>query len=142
MGAAGHSAGGGAIGALSDRAQVLIPMASRGTSETETLQSTLILGGVDDAVAAYSGQVGGFESSPSKKRLIGLENAGHLAFSDLCNLGADKAAGRNCHTVWRNRCQLCELLVDGCDEGQLPFEAARDIVNYSTTVVLKGDPPL
>ena len=56
---------------------------------TETLQSTLILGGVDDAVAAYSGQVGGFESSPSKKRLIGLENAGHLAFSDLCNLGAD-----------------------------------------------------
>ena len=48
-------------------------MASRGTSETETLQSTLILGGVDDAVAAYSGQVGGFESSPSKKRLIGLE---------------------------------------------------------------------
>ena len=27
--------------------------------------------------------------------------------------------------------------MDGCDEGQLPFEAARDIVNYSTTVVLK-----
>ena len=113
-------------------------MASRGTSETETLQSTLILGGVDDAVAAYSGQVGGFESSPSKKRLIGLENAGHLAFSDLCNLGADKGGLVEIATQYGvTGASFASFLWDGCDEGQLPFEAARDIVNYSTTVVLK-----
>ena len=138
LGAAGHSAGGGAIGALSDRAQVLIPMASRGTSETDTLQSSLILGGVDDGVAAYSGQVGGFESSPSKKRLIGLENAGHLAFSDLCNLGADKGGLVEIATQYGvTGASFASFLWDGCDEGQLPFEAARDIVNYSTTIVLK-----
>lgn len=138
LGAAGHSAGGGAIGALTDRAQVLIPMASRGTSESDTLQSTLIMGGVADGVADYSGQVGGYESSPSTKRLVGLENAGHLAFSDLCNLGAEKGGLVEIATQYGvTGASFASFLWDGCDEGQLPFEAARDIVNYATTIVLK-----
>ena len=82
--------------------------------------------------------MGGFESSPSKKRLIGLENAGHLAFSDLCNLGADKGGLAEIATQYGvTGASFASFLWDGCDEGQLPFEAARDIVNYSTTVVLK-----
>ena len=138
LGAAGHSAGGGAIAALTDRAQVLIPMASRGTSESETLQSTLILGGVADGVADYSGQVNGYESSPTTKRLIGLENAGHLAFSDLCNLGADKGGLVAIATEYGvTGASFASFLWDGCDEGQLPFETARDITNYATTIVLK-----
>jgi predicted small lipoprotein YifL len=138
LGAAGHSAGGGAISALTDRAQVLIPMASRGTSESETLQSTLILGGVADGVADYSGQVNGYESSPTTKRLIGLENAGHLAFSDLCNLGADKGGLVEIATQYGvTGASFASFLWDGCDEGQLPFETARDITNYATTIVLK-----
>ena len=138
LGAAGHSAGGGAIGALSDRAQVMIPMASRGTSESPALKSTLILGGVDDSVAAYDGQVNGYESSPATKRLVGLSNAGHLAFSDLCNLGADKGglvAIANQYGV--SGASFASFLWDGCDEGQLAFEDARDIVNYATTATLK-----
>lgn len=138
LGAAGHSAGGGAISALTDRAQVLIPMASRGTSESDSLVSTLVLGGVDDGVADYSGQVNGYESSPTTKRLIGLENAGHLAFSDLCDLGADKGGLVEIATQYGvSGASFASFLWDGCDEGQLPFEAARDIVNYATTIVLK-----
>lgn len=138
LGAAGHSAGGGAIGALSDRAQVLIPMASRGTSESPTLKSTLVLGGVDDGVAAYNGQVSGYESSPATKRLVGLSNAGHLAFSDLCNLGADKGGLVAIASQYGvSGASFASFLWDGCDEGQLPFEEARDIVNYATTATLK-----
>ena len=113
-------------------------MASRGTSESETLQSTLILGGVADGVADYSGQVNGYESSPTTKRLIGLENAGHLAFSDLCNLGADKGGLVEIATQYGvTGASFASFLWDGCDEGQLPFETARDITNYATTIVLK-----
>lgn len=86
VGMAGHSAGGGAISGFGDEAQVLVPLASGGVDPGGALVSTLVMGGTADSIVAYSQQQGGFASSPAPKRLVGIENAGHLTFSQICSL--------------------------------------------------------
>jgi len=97
IGMAGHSAGGGAIAGFSDDAQVLVPMAAGGTEPGSALVSTLVLGGTADSVVAYSQQQSGFESSPSPKRFVGITDAGHLTFSEICSLR--NAAGDDLLTI-------------------------------------------
>jgi len=86
IGMAGHSAGGQAIDSFGGVAQVLIPMASGGVKAGAALQSTLVLGAQADKVVDYSAQQTGYDGSPARKRLVGIANAGHLAFSSLCSL--------------------------------------------------------
>ena len=61
--------------------QLLMPMAAGGTSAAGPM--SLILGAVDDQVVPYDAE-SGYEQTPGEKLLVGLNNAGHLAFSDLC----------------------------------------------------------
>lgn len=89
IGMAGHSAGGGAIANRGDDAAVLIPMAAGGTMPGTALVSTLVLGGTADSIVAYDQQLAGYASSPAPKRLVGLDGAGHLAFSEICSLRND-----------------------------------------------------
>jgi len=93
IGMSGHSAGGGAIEGFGDDAQVLVPLAAGGTQAGAALVSTLVLGGTADTIVAYSQTQGGFTASPSPKRLVGIENAGHLTFSQICSM--TNAAGAN-----------------------------------------------
>lgn len=86
IGMAGHSAGGGAIGDRGDDAAVLVPMAAGGTTPGAALVSTLVLGGTADSIVAYDSQTSGYDGSPAPKRLVGLDNAGHLSFSEICSL--------------------------------------------------------
>ncbi|MGZ3429814.1 MAG: alpha/beta hydrolase family protein, partial [Polyangia bacterium] len=87
----GHSAGGSAVAGFGDRAQVLIPMAAMGVNAGAMLKSTLVMGAGMDGISRYTGQQMGYSSSPKPKRLVAIGgNAGHLAFSDLCAIGADK----------------------------------------------------
>ena len=86
IGMAGHSAGGYAIEGQGGVAQVLIPMAAGGTTAGAALKSTLVLGAQADKVVGYKDQQDGYASSPPRKRLVGIANAGHLAFSSLCSL--------------------------------------------------------
>jgi acetyl esterase/lipase len=135
----GHSAGGGAIAGFGDRARVLIPMAAGGTSAGAVLTSTLILGGMDDGVAKYTGQQSGYTSSPKRKRLVGLSAAGHLAFSDLCFVGRDQGgllqiAIDHGITV---PALVSTLGKDGCNPGQLPPEKAWPIVEYASAAALE-----
>lgn len=85
----GHSAGGGALTNLGDKAQVLMPWASRGANDGPALKSVLVMGGEQDGIASYSGQVTGYERSPVPKRLVGVERAGHLWCTDLCWIGEE-----------------------------------------------------
>jgi len=135
----GHSAGGGALSGLGGRAKVLLPMAARGVSAGSTLVSTLILGGQDDGVARYTGQQGGFDASPKKKRLVGLANAGHLAFSDLC---AIQKGGKGIlqiavdHGITVNPL-ISTLSQDGCKPGQLAPEKGWKVIDAATSAVLE-----
>jgi hypothetical protein len=135
----GHSAGGGAIEGFGDRAKVLIPMAAGGVKAGPALGSSLILGAQDDGIVKYSSQQSGYESSPVKKRLVGLSGAGHLAFSDLCAIGADKGGilqvaidhGVNVNPL------IAKLATDGCKAGQLAPEKGWAIINAASSAVLE-----
>jgi hypothetical protein len=100
VGLSGHSAGGRTVGGLSDVGQVIVPMAAGGVDAGSAVESVLVLGATADSVVAYDQQVQGYESSPAPKRLVGLDNGGHLAFSDICSLRND--AGDDLITIATN----------------------------------------
>jgi len=138
---AGHSAGGAALQTFGGRpgVRVLIPMAAGGVEPGEALQSTLILGAMDDEIVTYDKQQAGYESSPAAKRLVGLSSAGHLAFSDICFIGRDQGGLLQVaidHGVDVNPL-IASLAQDGCKEGQLPAERGWEIVNHVTSAALE-----
>jgi hypothetical protein len=141
VGLAGHSAGGGAIQGFGSRdgVKILIPFASGGSTGGSFLESTLVMGGEDDGVAPFSGQQNGFSGSNPVKRLVGLANAGHLAFSDLCFIGRD--AGGLLTIAQNNGIQVNPLISslarDGCEAGQLEAERGWQIINFATSAALE-----
>lgn len=141
----GHSAGGGAISGLATEmgVQVVIPMAAQGTKGGGSLKSSLIMGAQRDGVARYSGQQSGYMSSPNRKRLVGIANAGHLAFSDLCALGADRggifqiAEDAGVSIPMTIKFLLPTLAKDGCGKDYLSPQDGWAVVDYATTAVLE-----
>ncbi len=138
VGMAGHSAGGNAVSGQGDRAQVLIPMGAGGTSEGAMLQSTLVLGAQEDAVVAYGSQTGGYDSSPAPKRLVGLANAGHLAFSSLCSLentsGQDFLEIATAYDICG--AQFAGFLFD-CKDSYIPDPTSWEITQFASSSVLE-----
>lgn len=141
MGMAGHSAGGGGISGFGDTpgVRVLIPMAAGAPESGSSLESTLVMGAVDDGVVPYQSQIDGYEAAPASKRLMGLENAGHLAFSDLCGMlnGEGQDLLEIAVEAGVTNANLFDLLWDGCDDGQLSQQRAIEIVNYATTAAFE-----
>jgi len=140
LGMAGHSAGGGAIAGFGAQAQVLIPMAAQGTQPGAALVSTLVMGAGMDGIDSYSSVQSGYASSPARKRLVGLGgDAGHLAFSDLCAIGADKGGilqiAQN-HGITVNPL-IATLAQDGCKTGQLAPDGGWHIVDFASSGVLE-----
>jgi dienelactone hydrolase len=141
----GHSAGGFALEDLHDEAgvQVLIPMAGRGTSVQTAGVETLILGAVADTVVEYQKQLDGYASSSSPKALVGLKNAGHLAFSDVCAIGVER--GGMVAIALRNGVEfpgtgeelLTRLSTDGCGAGMMAPGRGWAISNHASTAVLE-----
>jgi hypothetical protein len=139
LGMSGHSAGGNAISGFGNRARVLMPLAASGTRPGPVLVSTLVMGGADDQIVRYSGQQSGYNSAPRRKRLVGIANAGHLAFSDLCFIGRDRGgilAIAQRYGV-QNAGLVARLASDGCREGQLSAEEGWKVINYATSAALE-----
>ena len=134
----GHSAGGSATAEFGDDAQVLMPLAAGGVMAGSAVASTLVMGALQDSVVPYSSQTDGYEMSPSPKRLVGIGNQGHLAFSELCNLR--NPAGEDLLTVAVNAgvcgANFAEFLFQ-CSDDFLEPEATRAIVNYATAATLE-----
>jgi hypothetical protein len=139
IGMAGHSAGGSAISGFGGRAQVLMPMAAGGATPGGALKSTLILGAIEDAIVPYSSQQGGYAGAAPMKRLVGLSGAGHLAFSDLCVLGADQ--GGILQIALDYGVEVPEFLIplaqDGCGDGFLDPAIGFTITNAATAAALQ-----
>lgn len=139
IGMAGHSAGGGAIAGSGASARVLIPMAAGGVEAGAALESTLILGALSDQVVAYSEQQSGFESSPAPKRLVGIAEAGHLAFSSLCSLknaqGQDFLAIAEANDVCG--AQFASFLFD-CSPDYTPDATNWEIAQFASSAVLES----
>lgn len=138
IGMVGHSAGGGAIKSFGGVAQVLIPMAAGGVDAGAALTSTLVLGAQADQVVSYSSQQSGYASSPARKRLVGISNAGHLAFSSLCSL--KNADGQDFLAI-ASEFQVCGAQFAGalfdCKLSYTPDATNWQITNFATSTVLE-----
>ena len=135
---AGHSAGGMAIKGSGGVAQVLIPMAAGGVSAGAALQSTLIMGAQSDQVVNYDSQTAGYADSPARKRLVGIANAGHLAFSSLCSLrnAADQDFLEIAAQYDVCGAQFAGALFD-CKDTYTPDATNWAITNYATSAALE-----
>lgn len=135
---AGHSAGGSAIKGGGGVAQVLIPMAAGGVSPGAALKSTLIMGAQADQVVNYDSQSDGYAESPARKRLVGISNAGHLAFSSLCSLrnAADQDFLEIAAEFDVCGAQFAGALFD-CSDTYTPDATNWAITNYATSAALE-----
>lgn len=88
--AMGHSMGGAAAASIADQAQTVVLLASPGYGELPAGKSNLFMWGAADGVAKSSSIATSYEKQPSPRRSIGLKDAGHLAFTDLCAIGAER----------------------------------------------------
>lgn len=139
---AGHSAGGAAvaIGASLPNVRVSIPMASGNAIASDaSLEGALFLGGLADGIVPWSSTVAGYEASAGPKHLVGLANAGHLAFSDLCAITNDDGDDVLSIALEYEICgsDFAGLLFD-CDPTQLAVDVGHAIVEASSTVVLES----
>lgn len=141
LGLIGHSAGGGVVADVADRAgvQAVVSWAA-GTPlrQAMTMQSALFVGGTDDKVVRFTAVQAGYKATAPTKRLIGIARAGHLVMTELCSL--KNQDGENILTVAKKAgvcgANLAGLLFD-CSDRYLPDEKGRAIVSYATTAVLE-----
>ena len=69
---------------------------------------------------------------------VGISNAGHLVYSDLCGLKND--AGQDLMEIALEyevaNAELFEQLWDGCEPGQIDPQLGWEITNYATSAAL------
>jgi hypothetical protein len=141
IGLSGHSAGGGTIAGLGGEqgVYVLQPMASGGSSPDISGPSTLVLGAQNDGIVPYTRAVDGYTRSNGPKWLVGLANAGHLAFSDLCVIAAEE--GGLLAVAQRYGVAVNPLIVrlarDGCEPTALAPAAGLEIVRAASTAAFE-----
>ena len=133
----GHSAGGTAIKNEGDRAKVLIPMAADGTTTGDILAYSVILAAEDDAIIDYSSTQTDYSQSPAPKLFAGFAKAGHLLFSDICELGREEGGlVEIAIEAGVTNANLAAGLYDGCNADQLYSDRGAPMMNHLTTAVL------
>ena len=141
----GHSAGGNATGQLGGEAgvRVAIPMAAGGVDPAHNVTATVVLGGADDGIVPFAKTKAGFDATVGDKWLLGLAGAGHLAFSDLCVIGAADGgllgvADKYGITLPPGTGPLfAKLATDGCKPGQMAPERGWRLSVAATLPVLR-----
>lgn len=144
VGLTGHSFGGAAIKGFGGwpGVRVLLPMTGGGvdppTGDSE-LELSVILGALDDGIIPWSRLEDAFQLAPTPRLLVGLANAGHLAPTSLCALGADRGglleiAVANGVTV---PSFIAILATDGCAPDQLPPAEGWAAINAVTAAALE-----
>jgi hypothetical protein len=133
----GHSAGGGAVQGLVDDSEIgfdtWIGMATVTGPRVSTIPG-LLLGGTADGLATPDSMMNLFmnDITATSARFVEIENAGHLAFSDLCVIGRERGgvlqiamdAGLPIEPV------VIQLANDGCTEDYLPVEEAWPAIRH------------
>lgn len=140
LGVAGHSAGANAAAAAAVRPNVLVAIGMAGSMGVPTGPATMFLAGTNDGVVAFNRTKMAYEASVSPSYFVGLQDAGHLAFSDLCE--TKNEAGKDLLQIARDKgvcgAQFAGVLFD-CDPANLSGDKAWRITNYATTAVLEKE---
>ena len=135
----GHSLGTVLAGAILERPEIDVVIAMAGSTRDEPIAgSTLLLGGDHDRIAPTAGVRAAIGDRP-RTRLAILHGAGHLAFTDLCTLGADRGGSlaiARAHGVALPDI-LVELASDGCRPEDAPFAATAPPIRALTAGALE-----
>ncbi len=132
----GHSAGASAASAADDLAgaSVVISMAGSGAVNGTDVESALFLGGMSDSVVSFSQTQSAYEQSLAPKQLVGIAEAGHLVFSDICELTNDNGQDLIEIATDAGVCgtQFASFLFD-CAASTIPAADARAIIKSAST---------
>jgi len=132
IGLAGHSAGALAVASLSGQAgvQVIIPMAGGSSSvkSNSYIKAAMIMGGKEDKTSSWSSVQTGYSSTKvTNKRLVGVPNAGHMVFTNVCQAVAKSGD-------YGVDLSLMESVAnDGCGSSYINEQLGWEIVDYATT---------
>lgn len=139
IGMSGHSWGGKVVGESAGEpgVQVIIPMASTGVNPSPTVKSAMIMGAMDDYVLGWETLTyPAYKATSQPKRLLGLPNAGHMIFSDMCTVVA-LAPSANVELDP----MIEHMATDGCNIfGETRFfdqDLAMDIIRYASAGVFE-----
>lgn len=139
----GHSAGANTVVAAGNRVEasadvdVVVSLAGSATLDRAGV-ALLAMAGTADAVVRASSSMDAWNASSTPRRLVTLENAGHLAFSDLCETRNE--AGENLLVIAQDE-RICgadaaSLLFD-CSPDLQPAAESRAIVRAATTWIFE-----
>lgn len=100
----------------------------------------LVMGGTTDLLANPNAVANAYAQQPGVRRLVSIQDAGHLAFSDICAIGRDRGgvlaiaieAGIEVPAIVRT------LGTDGCRPTDLPVEEAWPVINHFVTAHLRA----
>lgn len=141
----GHSAGGGAMQALVDDpslgARAWFGHATVVAPQTSTAPGLLVGGTLDELATPMSmGTLFDDRVIAEPGRLVLVEGAGHLAFTDICMIGRER--GGVLRIAQDAGVELDELLItlatDGCQAEALPAEEAWPAINHFTVAHLRA----
>lgn len=135
---AGHSAGAGAAAAAATKPGVRVVISMAGNRAT-TSASSLYLGGLIDGVVSWGQVKTAYQGATKPRRLVGIANGGHLAFSDLCQ--TKNASGKDLLEVANDYAicgaQLAGFLFD-CDPAQIEGQLGWNIINFASSALLES----
>ncbi|HEX5615697.1 MAG TPA: hypothetical protein VFZ83_11145 [Acidimicrobiia bacterium] len=143
---AGHSAGGGtALQVASDpdlgpRLAMYVSHAS-GAFEDGALPDvpSVFMFGTDDDIVEPERTRDAYDRAPAPKRLYSIAGAGHLAFADICEIGADDGGvlGLADALGIEVPANLRVLATDGCTPEEVPAPDTWPAINHFTTANLR-----
>jgi len=135
----GHSLGAMLATTLGDRPEIAVRIALAGTLDRSGPGSRLIMNGETDSIAPPSRAPDRLADLPSPARAAIVRRAGHLAFTDLCLLGADR--GGSLAIARAHGVKIPEMIVtlatDGCRTTDAPFATTAPTIRALTTGVLE-----
>ncbi|MBA3500169.1 MAG: alpha/beta fold hydrolase [Myxococcota bacterium] len=134
----GHSLGAMLASTTEGRADVDVRIALAGFT-TASSGSVLSLAGATDQIAKPNGDSNRLATAKAPSRSGIVRGAGHLAFTDLCTVGADRGGSlaiARAHGVIVPD-MIATLAMDGCRPTDAPFAKTAPTIRAITTGVLE-----
>lgn len=135
----GHSLGAVLATTLGDRPEIAVRIALAGTLDRNGTGSRLVITGETDGIAPPNRAPDRLAELPAPARAAIVRGAGHLAFTDLCLLGADRGGSlaiARAHGVKIPE-MIAILATDGCRPTDAPFATTAPAIRALTTGVLE-----
>jgi hypothetical protein len=135
----GHSLGAMLATTLGERPEIAVRIALAGALDRKGGGSRLIMSGETDGIAPPSRAPDRLADLPVPARAAIVRRAGHLAFTDLCLLGADRGGSlaiARAHGVEIPE-MIATLATDGCRPTDAPFATTAPAIRALTAGVLE-----